>query len=225
MRSSGTRAQNYRWVITSGVAYLAITAVWILLTVLTAPEGTVDQQLIALSKGSFLYRLSFLTASLATLPLLTLMVVLALFEHPESKPNILSILGALFLVPYVGLVSISYVSQCTLFPRLLADMSIVGASQVKIWYYNNPDSIPYLLDLLGLVFFSLSALAIGAKLVRTKGWLKAMGWLLVLSGLTGLLGFSGYVADNLLIESSIVLSGVLTVPLGLLAILWGAKQH
>jgi|GEM_PF-2225985 len=224
MRADAVRKRTERWVILTGSTYLVLTAVWIILTLLTAPEGTVDQQLAFLSRNSTLYRLSFVTASLISVPLVVLLVLVALFRDVKPGQDLPGVLGAFFLAPYLMSVSTAYVSQYTLFPRFLADMSIVGRSLVKSWYYNNPDSIPYMLDLLGLVFFALSALAIGSRLLGKRGWSRGMGWLLLLSGMTALLGFGGYVLDNLLVESAAVVSGFLTVPFCVLAVLQAARQ-
>jgi hypothetical protein len=222
MKVTKSSSEFGRWALISGIAYLLLSGIWIFLMIKTAPEGTVDQQLIQLSKGITLYRLSFLSASLASFPLAALMMLLALFRDPDGSPSFSAFLGVLLLAPCIGSMTAAYVSQYTVFPRLLADMSIVGRSQVKAWYYNNPDSIPYFLALLGHAFFSLSALAIGSALLARTRIERAIGWLLLVSGTTGLIGFAGYVVNVLAVEAALVLSGFLTLPVAVLAVVRGA---
>jgi hypothetical protein len=111
-----------------------------------------------------------------------------------------------------------------MFPRLLSDMSIVGRNLVKSWFFNNPDSVPYMLDSVGLAFLGLSTIAIGAGLVQGEKLERAMGCLLILSGVTALAGFAGYAIDSLRLESVSVVSGLLTVPFAFLAVLHGLGE-
>ena len=184
-------------------------------------EGTVDQQFIRLSGDTTLYRLSFFSASLTSLPLVAFMMLLGLFRDSDSGPSPAALLGVLLLAPYIGSATLAFVSQYTVFPRLLADMSIVGRSHVKAWYYNNPDSIPYFMALLGHAFFSLSALAVGSTLFSGSRMERSAGWLLILSGASGLAGFVGYVVNSLAVEALLVPSGLLTLPVAALVAVRG----
>jgi hypothetical protein len=191
---------------------------------LTVPEGTIDQQLATLSKDTSLYALSFFSASLTSLPLVVMLLLLGLHGRTQSGRSPAAVLGVFLLAPYLVMSTASYVSQYTIFPRLLADLSIVGRSLVKSWYYNNPDSVPYMLDSIGFALFGLSALAIGAGLMQRDRLGRAMAWLLLLSGLAALAGFTGYVIDSLWLEIASVGSGLLTLPLAFAAILWSARE-
>lgn len=207
--------------IVSGSFFSIILVIWFFTTFLDIPSGTVDEQLIKLKGDAGLYKISFFNASLISLPATVLMTCLALYNKSEFECDLTSNLGMIFLVPYITLVSMAYTSQYTFFIKLLN--SDTAISDLRIWYFYDSSSIVYFLDLLGYVFFGLSAILIGFRYFKRSGTARLIGLLLAASGLTAFAGFAGYIIGNEFIEQFIIISGVLTLPLGISIIIFGKK--
>lgn len=210
-----------RWMLVSGVVASALLVTWFVLMFFTAPFGFIVEQLAELAEQSTLYQWSFVNSSLVSLAFVTVMVILALFIETERPRGLPEIIGVVFLAPYALLVSVAYASQFTVFPRLLAEFSAMDRALARVWYFNNPSSIPYFLDYLGYAFLSISAFAIAPRLIRGRGLQKATGWLLLLIGLTSLVGFIGFGVGNTVIEMILIGSGVLSLPFAVLVAVWG----
>lgn len=203
-------------------AGLFLTILWIFLTISTIPSGTVQDQLVNLKNNLTLYRWSFFNASLISIPMSALIILLAFSIDSFRKKVLLDILSLFWLVPYVVLVSVAYVSQYTLFPKLIDLNSDIHL--VEMLYFYNKDSFVYFFDLLGYVFLSFSAFFVGLKLILNRNrFRKAVGTLLWFMAFSALAGFTGYVMDNAVIEQGVMISGVFSVILFLLISVSGKK--
>lgn len=208
-------------VLTASVG-LFLTVFWIILTIFTIPSGNVQDQLMHLKNNLTLYRWSFFNASLISFPMSALIILLAFSADSFREHKLLDILSVFWLAPYVVLVSVTYISQYTLFPRLFDSNADVHL--IEMFYFYNKDSFVYFLDLLGYVFLSFSAIFIGLKLLLSrKKFNKAVGLLFWFMALSALTGFAGYVMDNVVIEQGIMISGIFSIILFFLISVSGKK--
>ena len=202
-----------------GLIFTLVVMLWPVFMVLSEVDGDMMAQLASIAASPGLYRLNFVIASLIAPALAVIMAVLAFGIETKERTPILNILGLLFLTTYVTLVTVSYASQYTLFPSLLSQ----GSPGLELWYFNNPQSIPYFLNQLGYTFFALSALLIGFKLLYEQGLAKAVGILLWLSGVLSIIAFIGLSIDSPALNFTSIISGLTTVPMGMIVIFWGKR--
>lgn len=221
MKNISCKEKNSKQIIFSSSIFTALLVIWLVTIFIQIPEGTIEDQLLKLRENSYLYRFSFFNASLISIPLSILIIYFSRLIGDLNDVH--STIGIIFLVPYITLVSVAYTSQYTFFNSMLN--SDIPLSEIKIWYFYDSSSIIYLLDLLGYVFFGISAIFIGYGALKSKGILKVIGWLLYLSALTAFAGFVGYVLNNELLEQFVLISGGLMLPLGILSIILGKKLY
>ena len=201
---------------------LLLVVIWIILTIFTIPSGTVQDQIVRLKNNLPLYKWSFFNASLISIPMSVLIISLAFSGNTFKERMLLNILSVFWLVPYVMLVSIAYVSQYTLFPRLLNSNSDVHL--IEMLYFYNRDSFVYFFDLLGYVFLSLSAFFVGLKLILSRNkFRRGVGVLFWLMAFSALIGFTGYIMDNTVIEQGVMISGIFSIILLFLISVSGKK--
>ncbi len=204
-----------------GIFYTTIVLLWPIFMALSEVDGGIQEQLLIISNDPSIYKLNFIIASLVA-PAITLIMILLAYGIPSQKRHpIHHLIGVICLVPYVILVSISYISQYTI---LFSYFSIDNMDAARQWYFPNADSIPYFLNQLGYSFFAISALLIGHKLLYEKGIPKAIGILLWLSGALSIVAFVGYMGNNHILNASTIISGLLTLPMGILVIIVGFKM-
>lgn len=204
-----------------GTIYTIVVLLWPVFMILSQTNGDIQEQLSAIGGNPGIYMTTFVVASLIAPAIAFLMLILAFFIETKKKTPLLNMLGALLLTPYITLVSIAYTSQYTLFQSFIAAGNF---REAEIWYFGNLHSIPYFINQLGYTFFALSALLIGYKLLFEHGAPKALGVLLWVSGLLSIIAFAGLALNNEAINSITVISGILTVPIGIIAAIWGAKR-
>jgi len=159
-------------------------------------------------------------ASLIAPSILVLMLTFARYTETRKQTPLIYRLSLLFLAGYFVFVSISYVSQYVYLPRLLAVGNIELATA---WYFGNEFSRPYFFNQLGYFLFGIAAIMIGYKMFFEPLLPRLIGIVLWASGLLCLIAFFGLI---LRIEGQgliSVLSGLLTLPVGIMSILWGRK--
>jgi hypothetical protein len=118
----------------------------------------------------------------------------------------------------VTLASFSYTSQYTVLQSFLRREDFV---QAELWYFENFGSVPYFINQLGYVFFGLSGLFIGFKFLKEQGVPRAVGVLLWISGILSFIAFGGLALGSELMNFSTLISGMLTLPIGILVMVWG----
>lgn len=207
-----------KWLLITSIAFTTFVVLWVIFMNINQIPGGINQQLVRIKNDSFIYSLTFINASLISITLVPTMIILALFTN--IKKGFSNILGVVFQIPYTVLVSIGYSSQYVVLQRILSD---AGVDTAKIWYFGNPNGIPYFLVFLGYTFFSISALLIGWGYIKQRGILKSIGWLLLLSGATGIIGFIGMAVRVSILELGMVLSGVVILPFGIITAIYGLK--
>ena len=205
-----------------GAALLTVIVLWPIFMIASQIDGTIEEQLLLLSSDSTLYKINFFIASLIAPVFLFVLLMLALFVETGRKTSVLNILGAVFLIPYLILVSISYTSQYVLLPSLLEENNIETA---RLWLFDNPDSITYYLNQLGYLFLALAMCAIGWKYLFEKGLFKIAGILLWLSGILSVIAFAGLAAGSSTINAATFLSGFLILPFAVVIVLIGWRMR
>jgi hypothetical protein len=207
-----------KWLFITSLAFTIFVILWVVFMIANQIPGSIGEQLAEIKRDPFLYKLTFVNASMISITLVPMMIILALFN--DIKKGFSNVWGAVLQVPYTILVSIGYTSQYVALPRILSD---TGIDSARIWYFGNPSGIPYFLVFLGYTFFSLSALLIGWGYIKQKGIRRLIGWLLWLSGITGIIGFIGMVMNVSIIELGMMISGAVTLPFGIISALYGLR--
>ncbi|HSL94325.1 MAG TPA: hypothetical protein VLA35_00165 [Thermoleophilia bacterium] len=204
------------------VASVAFLAVLVLMTVLSAlgtPEGdTVAARLAALAREDTVYRLGFFFASLvpATMvPLMALIAVVADRGGPVARPY--AVTGALLVAAYAPLSAAAYASQYTVFTWLLARDLPAAAP----WYFGNEHGAVITFDLLAYAIWGTGAILLARPLLAQGGIRRLLAWALLASGATSIVAFGLHALGVSAAGPLSVVSGALTVPIGVLALLLG----
>lgn len=203
-----------------GIVFTAVVILWPMFMMMTQPVGEMNEQLLSIQAKSDIYTMNFVLASLIAPSLSFILICIAFFVPSKKETPILNMMGALLLAPYITLVSIAYVSQYTILQSFL---SLGDLFQASYWYFGNQDSISYFVNQLGYMFFALSGLLIGYRFLFEKGIPKSVGVLLWLSGILSIIAFVGLAMKSDALNFSTILSGVLTIPIGILVIIWGKR--
>jgi hypothetical protein len=203
-----------------GIVFTVVVLLWPVLMTASEITGSVEEQLRQISETPGLFMVNFFWASLIAPSILILMLTFARYTEIRKQTPLIYRLSLLFLAGYFVFVSISYVSQYAYLPRLLAEGNI---ELTLAWYFGNESSRPYFFNQLGYSLFGIAAILIGYKLFYGPVLPRLIGIVLWASGLLCLLAFLGlvlHIAGQGLIS---ILSGLLTLPVGLMSILWGRK--
>ena len=204
-----------------GLLLTIVLLLWPILMFISEVQGTVGEQLEQIAQDPSLYMANFFIASLIAPALIILLVTLAFSLDTNLRTPLLDQVGIIFLVIYAVLVSIAYTSQYVYLPGLLTEGEM---SLAKPWFFHDGGtSISYFLNQLGYACFGAAALLIGYKLLFERAMAKAAGVLLWASGLLSLAAFAG-LALQIEIQGVIsIISGLLMLPVSILAIFWGKK--
>lgn len=201
-----------------GAVFLAIVLLWPIFMTLSKITGDIQEQLLVIAERRSIYILNFVIASLIAPALSLIMVTLSFYVPTKKKTPILSVFGIILLAPYLTLVSIAYTSQYTILQSFITEGNLPLA---ELWYLDNLESIPYFINQLGYTFFALSAILIGFKFLYERGIPKTIGVLLWLSGTLSIIAFVGLTLGNKMLNFSTIISGMLTIPIGILVMIWG----
>lgn len=185
-------------------AYLVLVVLMTVVTALGAPAGdTVVRQLADLARDDTVYRWGFFLASLLPATVVPLMVVLALGV-------------AALVAAYAPLSAAAYASQYTVFDWLL-QRDLVAAAP---WYFNNSLGAPFTFDLLAYAIWGLGVAIIAWPLLGRSGALRWLSWTLAASGVLSMLAFGLHALESSLTSPVSLVSGVLTVPFAIAAIVY-----
>ncbi len=203
-----------------GIFFTLVVLLWPVLMTASEITGSVEEQLWQISEAPGLFMANFFWASLIAPTILVLMLTFTRYTETRKQSPLKYRLSLLFLAGYFVIVSISYVSQYTYLPHLLAEGNIDLA---VAWYFGNESSRPYFFNQLGYSLFGIAAILIGYKLFHEPLLPKLIGIVLWASGLLCLLAFLGLIL-NIPGQGLIsILSGLLTLPVGIMSIVWGRK--
>ncbi|MBI9097553.1 MAG: hypothetical protein JEY91_03695 [Spirochaetaceae bacterium] len=206
--------------IINGIVFSIIIFLWPI-TMVLAPgaEGSISEQLREIALHPVSYQLSFILASVIGPSILSLMLIYSMFIETKKTTVIFSLMGIIFMIPYVVFVTISYTSQYIYFINLL-NSDVNSAAQ---WYFGNFNSLPYYLNQLGYTFFALGGIFIGYRYCFDRGIKKAFGIILEICSLLSIIAFIGLALGNKFLNTATLISGLLTLPFGIFAIIIGMK--
>jgi hypothetical protein len=207
-----------RLLVLASAAFLIVLALMTVLSALGAPAGdTAAARLAVLAREDSVYRLGFFFASLVPATMVPLMALIALTADrggPAARPY--AVTGALLVAAYAPLSAAAYASQYTVFTWLLARDLPAAAP----WYFGNEHGVVVTFDLLAYAIWGTGALLIAWPLFSEGGMRRLLAWALAASGATSMVAF-GLHALGAAAGPLSVLSGALTVPIGVLALLVG----
>lgn len=222
MNSSNDLKRTGSSLLVQGALFMIIVLLWPMFMALSKTTGDIQEQLLAIAGIRNIFILNFVIASLIAPTLSLIMVTLAFYVPTKMKTPLLSMFGIILLAPYLTLASIAYTSQYTLLQSLLAEGNLPLA---ELWYLDNLASIPYFINQLGYTFFALSALMIGFKFLYERGIPKTIGILLWISGTLSIIAFVGLTIGSEMLNFCTFISGMLTIPIGILIIIWGVRLN
>ena len=203
-----------------GIFFTVVVLLWPVLMTASEITGSVEEQLLQISEAPGLFMANFFWASLIAPSILVLLLTFARYTEIRKQTPFIYHFSLLFLAGYFVFVSISYVSQYAYLPRLLAE----GNTDLAVaWYFGDESSRPYFFNQLGYSLFGIAAILIGYKMLHEPLLPRLIGIVLWVSGLLCLLAFLGlilHIPGQGLIS---ILSGLLTLPVGIMSILWGRK--
>jgi hypothetical protein len=164
-----------------GTALLAAAAAYVVagammsLVFASSPPPRLLEGMAEFEQGRALYRWGFVGASLLAPAFVSVLLLLTAAAGVPATSVRRSVAGVL-LGAYVAFASLAYTSQYTFFPDLV-DRDPTAAA---LWYFQDVESIPYAIDLVGYSLLGLAALLLASTLAERgrqwlAGWLAGMG--------------------------------------------------
>ncbi len=201
----------------ASVSYSVLVLLWLVLMIATNFEGTPREQLALLTAGNPYHYIVFGCASLISLPVSIVYIVLALTANKELRLR--GILAILLLGPYILLATIAYTSQLTYLPLLLS----AAPDKAFDWYFNNPGSLVYFLDQLGYLFFALSGYLAGFDYITGKGTRMVTGILMYVISTLSVAAFALFAVNPGVAGTASAVGGAMTLPLAVATFIYGKK--
>lgn len=218
MKVSNRAAGN--WLIISGAAYLIILIGMIVLIIATQSEEPIKSQIETLHARPW-WMAPYVPASLLSLPLSAMMLVLAFFTRTERGSSIADIFGALLLPAYIVCVSVAYISQYAFMPYMLNYANSENFFPfLRLMYFSEGSLIMYL-DFIGYAIWGVSAIFIGYKFFFERGLMRVIFWILYTAGITAIIGLIGVPIKDSGLQFFNTISGFITIPLGIFCIIIG----
>lgn len=198
--------------ITSATIFTVIICAWPIFMILSPLSGF-NTQAVSLLRDDFMFKLSFIMATLIA-PSIVYMLVSLLANKNLNPPRVLA-LSMLSL--YLLLNTLSYSFQYTVFLNLL-NAGEIGLA--KFFYFGNKESISYFLNQTGYFFWAISVLILFGKYSFEKGVKKAIGIIFSLSAVLSILAYIGLLLNIETLNFLTLPSGVLLLPIGILIIIY-----
>ena len=201
--------------------FIALVTIWPILAALSLPAGELNEQIAAVIQKQWLYTLNFIVASMIAPVTIGILTALAFFSKTQKQAGLGSVVGIVFGGVYLMCATLAYVSQVTLLPLLLSHGFDVET--IQFWYFNNPMSFPFIVDLLGYAFFSVSVILITYKFFFEKGSVRWIAILMTVSAVLSIAAFIGVVVQVQWLQNLTIASGIVTLP-AMLLVLVNAKK-
>lgn len=152
------------------IILIVVLILWPIFMSLTTYSRSLQEQLILISDNLQLYVINFVIASLIS-PLFAFVLVMFVLSLNKEKlyGHYSLVFGFILLAMYVVFSSVSYLSQVFVFASLIQNEHF---AQAPIVYFNNVNSIAYIINQLGYVFFASSVSIFGFVLLFKKGCIK-----------------------------------------------------
>ncbi len=210
-----------RNLIISGSLFTLILLLWPAFMALSGGSaGSLEEKVQEISQDGTFYYINFVIASLIAPSAVALILIVSGLYRKENK-GLLDTIGIVLLIGYGILNSISYISQYSILAGLITTEKLSDAIE---WLFDNKDSLVYFLNQMGYSLFGLGVIIIFMRSLREKGIIKASGLIFCVSGALSILAFVGLLLQNELLNMLTILSGLLLVPAGVLAVILGVKN-
>jgi len=144
----------------------------------------------------------------------SLVVMACIYGYASDERKIFSLIGLSFAIVYATLISINYFIQLTFVRQSSFD--------VEIFAMDNPQSMMWVIEVLGYFFMGLSTL-FAAPVFESGRIENLIKWLFVVNGILGILTPIGYALNfpiQILLGGLIVWDIVMPISTALLAILF-----
>jgi len=183
-------------------------------------SGDIENQFIMIKKNIFLFKRCFISAALIA-PSITYLIISIIISEDE-KIDLLKISGLFFILLYFILATFAYSSQFTIFLYLLKSPKYYNLAE--LFYFGNFNSIVYYINQLGYFSFALGTIFLFSRDILKKGIKKIIALFFLLSAFLSVIAFIGLLLNSPKINSVTLPSGFLTLPLGVLTIIYAFKK-
>jgi hypothetical protein len=205
---------DYLWITSSITAF--VTFLWMALMIKGAgrqePVHTVDDAVAHASRGGWEYYLGYINAALITVSATILLSGL----YYLFAGRVWTWVAGAFIPVYCTLNLVSYLSQVTVIPRLLAmkeagkdsnTVDLLIGQMVHVW----PGSAVHVLNALAYAVFGIPSIVFGWYMMDAgaPAAITAAGVLLVLNAVVCIVGFAGVIMRNAMLGLGSVAGGVL----------------
>lgn len=217
-------------------ASFVLTAIWLGLLVTSmgrsGPPQTFEQALAIVGRTDVLFYLTYANAILITLAVSALYA--GLFAYCEPAAAGWSLVGFVFVPVYCLLNLVTYLSQVTVVPQLLAlrqvpehqaAATLLLHLAIQAW----PESAVSVFNNLAYALLGIPSLIYGAVLARARGLLRLAGVLLALNGVACIAGLVGVVLRHPMLSLGSLVGGALfllaMLPLSIALLRQGARSR
>lgn len=206
-------------VVISSSLLIVVLIAWVSFMALNPLLGTHSDQLRNLAEQWQNFRLNFAIA--LTIAPVFLYFMVSLHQLVSPSVSITKITGYTIAMFYVVAATFSYGAQLTLVPYYLNQDAIFMA---ELWYFFNPDSLAYFINQTGYAFWAVAVLVLFWSLFKREGIERWLGALFILSAITSLMAYAGLLAGVPALSFLTLISGVLTLPIAILALVLAIKR-
>jgi len=143
--------------------------------------------------------------------------------HQQLLPSVTmtKIAGFTLAFFYFLAATLSYGAQLTLVPNHLRQNAVFMA---ELWYFFNPASLAYFINQTGYALWALAVMTLFWPLVKRGGVEKGLGILFMLSAALSLTAYAGLLAEVPSLASLTLVSGGLTIPIPVLALILAIRK-
>ncbi|MCX7710879.1 MAG: hypothetical protein N2484_13660 [Clostridia bacterium] len=214
--------KHSRNIMISGAIYSVIIILWPVFMALSASAaGTLEEKIMMIGERGTLYYLNFVFASLIA-PSIVVFIAVISGLYRRDKLSFYDTMGMVLLVAYSVLISISYISQYAILPKLISRRRF---EEAMLWFFENTDSLAYFFNQMGYCLFGIGVLLVFRELLAAKGLIRAVGVIFYTSGILSVVAFVGLLMQNKMLNSTTIFSGLLLVPVGILGIIAEVKNR
>lgn len=218
---NNTKEKSGKLLIIFGILFTVILLADLFFMTTGVPmNGDISAQFETILKNISAYKTAYFFAALIGPFNVVLMILITFFVQTEKATPKFNSVSTFFLIPYLILVSIAYISQFTYF----TDTLLINLKLARNWYFGNFHSLVKLIHQLGYTFFALSSLLMSYRFSMAKGFYKFFGIYMQIRSFFYIIAFAGLIAGNQLINSFTIGGLFLTLFFGIIAIILGKKS-
>lgn len=205
----------------SALVFSLILMIWPVFVATSIPEGSMDDQIMAIQNAPLLHILNFLIA-MSIAPAMLIMLK-RMYPYLEINPgrNHLSMV-IFFYTIYLLLITLSYGSQVFYLPFIIENYPDPG---VENWFFYHNDSLAITFNQTGYLSWSIATLLyVIPSLKKVKGALLFAVLLFMLSAIIQITASIGLYARIPGLAALTFYSGLLMFPAGILVLIFAIKS-